>query len=285
MANNVESNFREKVMPTFLEKFESNRIFSKTVNTQLLNGVFDANSGDSVAFKRPTDFVAIETPDGDLSSEVAGPIIVGNAFGRVQDYITVYVEYQQIEQALKLNTLDQLLEPAARRLATQLELNFARFMMKNTALLAGSVGTPVSTWDHIADFGAEMCANGIPDDGWTTAINPYTQKRLASDTRSMGAGGSAGTMITEAHKKAVLTDDFAGLTVLRATTQGKYTASAGVDRVGSLSANPDVTYVTAKDTFTQTLTVADFEANLEIKAGEQIQIANRNRLKTYQQES
>ena len=100
MANNVESNFREKVMPIFLKAFDSNRVYSKTVDTQLLSGVFDASSGESVAYKRDTDYLAIETTDGDLTGEDPSPIVVGNGFARVQDRITVLVEYQRIEQAL-----------------------------------------------------------------------------------------------------------------------------------------------------------------------------------------
>lgn len=278
MANSIESNFREKVMPTFLTLFDNERVFSKMVNTQLLSNVFDANSGDSVAFKRNSDYVAIETPDGDLTSKNPSPIVIGNAFGRVQDYITVLVDYQQIEQALKLNSLPTILRPAAKRLVTKLETNFARFMIKNTGLLAGTVGTPVTKWSHIAEAGALMESTGIPMDAqWSYAINPFTQVALADEIRSLGAGGIAGNPIVKALEKAMITDDFAGLSVMKATTQAKYTADSG-DRLGSLSGNPDVTYETTKDTMTQILPVQDFAANLVISAGEQVQITGRNRL-------
>lgn len=279
MANNVESNFREKVMPTFLEEFDNSRVFSKSVNTQLLGNVFDANSGDSVAFKRNSDYVAVETADGDLTSETPSPIVVGNAFGRVQNYITVLVEYQQIEQALKLNSLDQLLKPAAKRLSTKLETNFSNFMLKNTALLAGDVGTAATEWDHIAEAGALMDASGVPKDGmWNYAVNPFTQRKLANQNRALGAGGTAGGSIKKALDLAVIDDNFAGMRVMTATTQSSYTSSAGADRIGALSGNPDVTYVAAKDTMTQVLPVNGFQANLVIKAGEQIKITGRNRL-------
>lgn len=279
MANNVESNFREKVVPIFMEEFDNNRVFSKSVNTQLLSNEFNPSSGDSVAFKRPTDYIAVETPDGDLTSENPEPIIVGNAFGRVQNYITVWVEYQQIDQALKLNQLSELLAPAAKRLVTKLETNFAKFMVKNTALLSGTVGTAVETWDQLAEFGAVMEATGVPmDNTWYAAVNPFTQRKLASDQRSLGAGGPAGGLIRSAHERAIITENFAGMTVMTATTQPNYTSDSAADRVGSLSANPDVTYVTAKDTMTQALVVADFGANIVIKAGEQVQITGRNRL-------
>jgi len=279
MANNVESNFREKVMPTFLKAFDNSRVFSKNVNTQLLDNVFDANSGDSVAFKRNSDYLAIETPDGDITSETPSPIVVGNGFGRVQDMITVLIDYKQIDQALKLNQLDQLLAPAAKRLSTKLETNFAKFMLKNTALKAGAVGTAVSKWSDVAEAGAIMESTGVPMDGmWCYAVNPFAQIALADQQRGLGAGGSAGGLIKSANDRAVINEDFAGMRVMTATTQAKYTSSSVADREGTLSGNPDVTYLATKDTMTQILPVADFGNNLVIKAGEQIEIAGRSRL-------
>lgn len=279
MANNVESNFREKVVPTFLTEFENSRVFSKNVNTQLLEGELDPSSGTSVAFKRNSDYLAIETADGDLTSETPSPIVVGNGFGRVQDYITVLIDYKQVDQALKLNQLSELLAPAAKRLATKLETNFAKFMIKNTALKAGTVGTPVTSWSHVAEAGALMESTGIPMDGmWNYAVNPFAQIALSDEQRSLGAGGSAGGLVKSAHERAIITEDFAGMKVMTATTQAKYTSGSGADRVGALSSNPDVTYVTTKDTMTQILPVSGFEANLDVKAGEQVQITGRNRL-------
>ena len=131
----------------------------------------------------------------------------------------------------------------------------------------------------MAVAGAIAESHGMPMDGMLKyAINPFAQIALASNQRSLGSGGSSGELVKEAHKKAMITEDFAGLSVMTATTQAKYTSGSGADRVGALSGNPDVTYVGAKDTMTQILPVQSFEANLEIKAGEQVQITGRNRL-------
>ena len=122
-------------------------------------------------------------------------------------------------------------------------------------------------------------ATGIPKDGmWNYAVNPFTQRKLSSDTRALGAGGAMGSGIKSANEMATIAENFAGLRVMTATTQSKYTSSAGADRVGALSGNPDVTYLAAKDTMTQILPVDSFEANLVIRAGEQVQITGRNRL-------
>lgn len=59
---------------------------------------------------------------------------------------------------------------------------------------------------------------------------------------------------------------------MSATTLGSYTTDGDADRVGTLSASPDVTYVTAKDTMTQSLALTGFGATLTIKAGETLTV-------------
>ena len=97
MANNLDSNFTLKLAKGFLPAFESERVLSKNVNTQKLDGKFNPASGETTAFKRPTDYVSSRTPKGDLTSETASDIIAGQALGTVQDYFTVFVDYDEAD--------------------------------------------------------------------------------------------------------------------------------------------------------------------------------------------
>lgn len=280
-TNSFDSNITQKLIRIFLEKFESARVLSKNVNTQLLEGQFDPSSGDEVNFKRPTDYVSVRTADGDItsSSPTESDIITGKAKGLVQQYFTVNVDFKQVDQALKMDQLDQLLAPMATRIVTDLETDFASFMMKNSGLRTGSPGTAVSTWAQIANAGALMESSGIPKDGmWMYTVNPFTQVALADIQRGLGAGGTAGSLISDAQKMATIADAFAGMRVMSATTLDAYTTPSGADRTGTLSAAPDATYLTAKDTMTQSLAITGFFATLEIQAGETLTIANVNRL-------
>ena len=165
MANNFESNFTRQLARVFLEKFESSRILSKNVNTQLLQGRFDPSSGPNVDFKRPTDYTTKRSSNGDMTSETADDILTGKATGTVQDYFTAFVDYDEADEAIKMDQLDELLAPMATRIVTDMEIDFAEFMMKNSGLLAGAPGTSVTTWDHVAEAGAVMQSAGIPKDG------------------------------------------------------------------------------------------------------------------------
>jgi hypothetical protein len=275
MANNFESNFTRKLAAGVLKSFENKRVLSKNVDTQRLSGQFDPNSGENVDFRRPTDYISQRTSDGDISATTASSIITGKATGTVQDYITVEVDYFEADEALKMGDTQRFFDNMGQRVVTDLEVDFASFMMKNSGLLAGDGSTAVTTWDHVAEAGAVLSSTGVPmDDMWVYAVNPYTQRKLASDQRSLG--GETGAMTS--NQRAVITDNFAGMRVMTANALASYTSDAGADRAGTLSANPDVTYATAKDSMTQTLAVAGFQANLPVKAGEVIQIAGRNRL-------
>ena len=275
MPNNLASNFTRKLARVFLEKFDSERVMSKNVDTQLLAGKFAPDTGDTVDFKRPTDYTTVRTSNGDVSGETKSPIITGKASGVVQDYFTAFVDYDEADEAIKLDQLDQLLAPMATRIKTDLELDFAKFMMHNSGLLAGTVGTAADTWDDIAEAGAMLQASGVPSDApWFYTVNPFTQRALASTNRSLGAGGSAGGLVKQAVDKATISEMFAGFDrVMTATTLASLTIGSEADRAGTLSGTPTVTYVAAKDTMTQVLAVTAVGAgSTVIKAGETVTI-------------
>lgn len=269
MANNFESNVSKKVMRSFLSAFESNRVLTKNVNTQLFSGEFDPSTDSKVYVKRPTDYTAVETPDGDVSALTENSIITGQAFAEAQNVITVFMSVNAVDAALRADQLDQLLAPAAKRLVTKLETNFASFMLKNTAGFTGTGGTPVSSWDHVAEAGAYLEATGVPQDKmWCYGINPFTQRSLSSDQRSLG--GETGAM--DANRRATIATNFAGMDVKTCTTLATYQTGAGADRAGTVQGVPTQTYLSAKDTMTTSLAVTGFEANLEVKAGETVTI-------------
>jgi len=275
MPNDFDSNFTRKLARVFLEKFDSERVLSKNVDTQLLANKFAPDTGDTVDFKRPTDYVSVRTPKGDVSGETKSDIITGKASGVVQDYFTTFVDFDEADEAIKMDQLDQLLAPLATRIKTDLELDFAGFMMRNTALLAGTVGTAADTWGDIAEAGAVMKASGIPSDmPWFYTVNPFTQVALADTNRSLGAGGVAGGLVKTAVDDATIASRFAGFDkVMTATTLESYTIGAEADRAGTLSGTPTVTYLAAKDTMTQVLAVTAVGAgSTELKAGETVTI-------------
>lgn len=285
-TNSFGSNITRPLARIFLDKFESMRVLSKNVDTQLLQGKFNPSTGDTVDFKRPTDYITRRSSNGDVSSGAnQSDIITGKASGVVQDYFTVFVDFDEADEAINMDQkgmpgeADTLLGPMATRMVTDFELDYAAFMMGNAGLSIGTVGTAVTAWDDVAAAGSIMDASGIPRDSeWMYAVNPFTQRALALTQQQLGAGGSAGSLISDAHRNAIISDNFAGLKVMSANTLASFTTFSDADRAGTLTAAPDATYLTAKDTMTQTLAVTAFGANTEVRVGDRVQIAAVNRL-------
>ncbi len=165
MANNTESNITRKLMRSFLKAFESNRVVTKTVNTQLFQGKFNPSTGDTIDIKRPHDYTSIETADGNIGGAIVkDSIISGKATATVQNMITQATEWSILEEAIELDQLDEIIAPMARRSVTTLETNLAIFMMKNSGLVQGVPGTSITAWSDVAKAGALMRTIGVPND-------------------------------------------------------------------------------------------------------------------------
>lgn len=276
MANTFESNFTREVAMKVLKPFDSNRVLSKNVNTQLLEGKFNPDSGTQVDVKRPTDHTVISTADGNIST-TRSDIITGKATATVQNYITVAVDYDEVDEALKMGSdISRLWDDISNRMVVQLEQNFASFAVKNTALLQGTHGQGVNAWSEVAYAGALMQSSGVPmNKKWSYFLNPYSQAALADQQRSLGVNPEAGS----ANSRATVKADFAGFDVKTATTLPTYTLPTTSDLIGAINGTPDVTYATAKDSMTQSVIVDGFGTFTgTIPAGTQVQITGRNRL-------
>lgn len=280
-TNNLGGNFTTQVARVFLDSFEAARVLTKTVDTQLLQGRFSPKSGTTVEFKRPHDFKTDRTTGGDISSVDNSDIESAVATGTVQDFFTVHLDFDVVDEALKLDQLPEILAPAATRIITDLEVDFGAFMYKNSNLHYGTPGTAVDAWGDVAGANALMDSIGVPNDGKRHYVmNPFTVANLANTQSGLASGDNS--LINTAWQNAQITNKFAGLNAMTSNALASYASgslSAGANRAGTLNGTPDVTYGTNKNTMTQSITVAGFGAGSDtIKAGEIVQISGRNRL-------
>jgi hypothetical protein len=276
MANTFESNFTRKVAMKVLDRFESARVLSKNVNTQLVQGAFNPNSGTQVDIKRPTDYTVYRSSDGDITGQKRD-IITGKATATVQDYISVGVDYDEVDEALKMGTdMARFWDDIANRIVVALETDFADFAMKNLNLSWGLPDQGVNNWAEIANAGALMESTGVPrNKPWCYFLNPFSQAALAGEQRSIGADNA----FSQANASASVVRQFAGFNVMTATTNPTYTLPTTGDLIGAMAANPDVTYATHKDTMIQTWSVDGFGAFAgSIPAGTVVEVTGRNRL-------
>ncbi len=277
-TNVLDSNTTVPLAKSFLKAFESQRVLTKTVDTQLLSGVFNPSAGTTADFRRPIDHKSDRTATGDISAVDRSDIVVGKATGTVQDYFTVHMDFDEVDEALKMDKIDELIGmPAANRLITDLELDFGAYMYKNANLHYGVPGTAINAWSDVAGADALMTSMGVPAGDRCYTMNPYVATNLANVQLGLSSGDD--DLVNTAFQNAIVSNKFAGMKALVSSSLASFTSGTLTDRAGTLSANPDVTYATAKDTMTQSLAVTGFAAGTDtIKAGEIVTITGRNRL-------
>ncbi len=281
-TNNFNDNTTVPLAKSFLKAFECSRVLTKTVDTQLLEGVFNPKSGTTADFRRPVDHKTDRTADGNISAIDKSDIDVAKATGTVQDYFTVHIDWDEVDEALKMDKLDQLVGiPAATRIVTDLELDFGAFMYKNTGLIQGTPGTQINSWSDVAGADALMTSMGVPGEGERYyTMNPFATVNLANIQLGLASGKDS--LVNTAFEDAVLANKFGNMRAMQSSALASFTSgtlAAGVDRAGTLSANPDVTYSTNKNTMTQVLAVTGFGAGADtILAGETVTITGRNRI-------
>ncbi|MCK7258089.1 head protein [Enterobacter asburiae] len=271
-TNNLDSNVSQIVLKKFLPGFMSDLVLAKTVDRQLLAGEINSSTGDSVSFKRPHQFASLRTATGDISGQAKNNLISGKATGKVGNYITVAVEYGQLEEAIKLNQLDEILAPVRQRIVTDLETELAKFMMNNGALSLGSPNTPINKWSDVAQTASFLKDLGVEEGENYAVMDPWAAQRLA-DAQS-GLHGSD-QLIRSAWEDAQISGNFGGIRALMSNglasrTQGAFGGTLTVQTA------PTVTYVSVKDTyqFTVTLTGATASVTGFLKAGDQLKFTS-----------
>ena len=257
MANDYQSNTNKKLLKAFAKGFESNTVLTNTVSKQLVND-FDASTGDSygaVSMKRPPQYVPQRTSDGDVTGST-NPVRTGKVQGVVSDYITVYVENTQVEEALEADQLDQLLAPIAEDMVVTLESELAEYMANNAAHTTGDPDTSIAKWSDIANAGALLKQIGAPAGKKYGAIDCFDETVLADLQTQLGVNPN----VNAAWANAVVKEGFAGLNqVLTTNNLPQYTTGNDVTGI-TLGATPSATYTSYKDTYRMTLTLSGFTA-------------------------
>lgn len=252
-------------MRAFIPAVEKQRVLSKTVNTQMFEGQFNPSSGDYVDIKRPHQYKSKRTAGGDISLLTANTIVSGKATATVQNYITVDIEWTNKEEALSLDQLEEILKPAAEEVVTELETSLCDYMITHAGLSTGSPGTVIDAWSDIAAQMSLLKSLGVPMGEIYSVMNPFTIQNLASV--QLGLSGSD-RLIQTAWEQAQISTPFAGLKAVASNSLSTWTVATAADRAGTLSATPDATYVTHKDTMVQSIAVTGFTAAATLKAGD-----------------
>lgn len=269
MANNLNGNVSQIVLKKFAPMFQNDCVLVKTVDRQLIQGEINPNTGDTVYLKRPHQFASTRTADGDISATTTQNLISGKIPAKISNYCTVEVAYSQLEEAIKLNQLDQILKPISERINTDIEIELAKFIQQNGALSLGSPGTAVSKWSDVAQTGSMLKDLGVESGNNYAVMDPWAAQNLAEKQ----SGLDNNELVRTAWENAQISGNFGGVRALMsnglaARVSGSAAGASGI----TVKTTPTATYDSVKDSYQMTIVLTG-ATGLTLKAGDQLEFA------------
>lgn len=275
MANSLNSNVSSIVLKKFAPGFLSTNVLLRAVDRQVIQGEINPNTGESVSLKRPMQYKAERTTSGDLTSASPSNLISGKIEAKISNYCTVWIEYSQLEQAIKLNQWEEILAPAYERMNTELELELANYILKNGGLSLGTVGTAITKWSDVAQVGSMLNDIGLNTGKKYAIMDPWAAQALADKQSALQSGNVE--LIRSAWEDAQIAGNFGGVRALMSNALASRTSgsAAGAASV-TVKTTPTVDYATVKDTMLMTVVLTGASlAGKTLKVGDQVQFDTR----------
>lgn len=279
MANSFSSAATAKVADAIMDEFESSAVLIKEVNTQLLNeeGISQPEYGGSISFQRPMQWRTVETADGDLTGETPNDIIYGKSTGTVQNVATIELNWNAVDEAIRARQLKKHLEGLGQYLVATVEKNLGNYMINNSGLTMGTVGTFVDSWEDVMSTKAFFRSLGVKGE-IKYVVNDYSMGKLAS--LQQGVANMPSNNVRSAWEDAQIPSRVAGVSVMSSDMLSNYQAGAASDRIGTLAATPTATYASIKDNMTQSLSLTGLSINTTnaVRAGDVIEFTGTGSL-------
>ena len=270
MATNALKN-TDLVTKWAVREFLNALVMGQKVDRQLddSNVFSGAKVSASAKIRRPVMFEATASATFSASDveEAIVPVTVNNRQH-------VGFTFTDEEEALNIEDINErYIKPAMEELAQIVESAIAGLYTE----IPNFVGTPGTTPSTFLDIGSakkELSKLGVPMNDRAAFWDSTSMLNLSNGLKGVFVQGTANTAIEEASMGRYATFDNFESNSLKSHTVGAATGTILVD-----GASQNVTYATAKDTDTQTLTVdgvADTSAAVAFKAGDVITLAGVN---------
>jgi len=274
MANSLSKNTSTIVLKKFLSGFMSDIVLAKSVDTQIIAGQITPDTGSTVQIKRPHQYIAERTSDGDVSGSTKNQLTSATATATVGDFITVRIEWTVLEQAIQLNQLDEILRPAREEMVTALESEVANRMLLGGALNLGLPDTAITKWGDVAQTSSLMHDLGVPGQNMA-ALDPWATQALADAQGQLSNGDNA--LVNNAWNMAQINKNFGGIQAFNINGLSSFTSGNEAGNTLAVLGTPVVTYAALKDTYQLTFQLDGLTANTgTIKAGDVLEFQTIN---------
>jgi hypothetical protein len=277
MANNFDSNVEKRIASSFGKAFQSQRVLTKAINSTIADNKFTPFTGSTIYVRKPYESKIVRTSGGDITGQT-DDIVSGQVPVTVMNMFTTFLDWNVVDEALKMDSMDEIMKPCATRIVTELELDIANRMLLGGGLLVGSPGTAVTKWSDVAAANTLLTDIGAPAEDCYYVMTPGTQQALADAQKGLSNGD--GSLVNDAWRNSLVSKNFGGLTALSSNCLKSFTSGAAADRAGTVTGTVSQTWALNKDSTTQTIAVTAFSADTAaaFKAGDVVQITGRNRI-------
>jgi len=277
MANNFASNVEKRIATSFGKAFQSQRVLTKTINSTIAEGKFSPFTGSTIYVRKPYESKITRTSGGNITG-LTDDIKTGQVPVTVMDMFTTFAEWDIIDEALKMDSMDEIMKPLATRIITELELDIANRMLLGGGLLVGTPGTAVTKWSDVAAANTLLTDIGAPATECYYVMTPGTQQALADAQKGLSNGDDS--LVNDAWRNSLVSKNFGGLTALSSNCLKSFQSGAATDRAGTITGTVTQTWDGNKDATTQTISVTAFSASLTaaFRVGDVVQITGRNRV-------
>lgn len=226
--------------------------FSKTVNGYKI--------GDTLSIRRPADFTV--RSGATLSTQ---DVIEGKTTLTIDKQIGVDFEFTSSDLTLKITDLsERVLKPAMSRIVNEMASDIATQMYRGTYNWVGTAGQTVNSYTDFAKAPERLDEMAVPQDGRCALLSPADHWGLLGSQTALYIQGAA----NEAYRQGSL-GMIGGVETYMTQVAPTHTTGTRDNTTPLVNgASQNVSYDTAKNTWTQDLICDGFDASSTIKAGD-----------------
>lgn len=248
-----------------LKLLKNNLVLAKLVDSESVDKTFKAGTGGTVYVKRPPEFIIRTGATASAQDVTEGEVAVS-----IDKQAGVDVQFTSQEETLNLDALlkSKVLDASMATIATYVDQQLAG-RLNEFHNWVGTAGNTVSTVAGFLAGPQRLDEMAVPTTDRNAVMNPADAYALAGTISANAAqvGGVAGNALSKAKVPMIGQVDTYVTQTLAGLTCGTRTAGA-VD-----GANQNVTYLSCKSTYTQTLNIDGIGNATTVVAGEVFEIA------------
>lgn len=232
--------------------------FSQTVNGYKV--------GDTISIRRPADFIVRTGATMDLQDVIEGKVTLA-----VDQQVGVDFSFSSTDLTLKIEDLgDRVIKPAMTNIINHVASDVATQMYRGIYNWAGTAGQTINSYADFAKGPERLDEMAVPSDDRCAILSPVDHWALAgAATNLANVGGAESSAYRNGRLGMIGGVDIYMSQVTPTHTNGTWDATTPLTDGNS----QEVTYDTAKNTWTQTLVTDGWDSAATITAGSVFTIA------------